>query len=109
MISVDRKVTAVLAGVALSVLSSAKRPDSPFFNAPAIDNASSLLSGSSIDPAPSIETFPAVFSAASFRNVAGVGKVPSVNTRPAPAVVSKVEFDCVFSHGQIPRKKKVIG
>jgi hypothetical protein len=38
--------------------------------------------------------------------VAGVGKVSPVNARPAPAIVSKVEFDCVFGHKQHLGKRK---
>jgi hypothetical protein len=40
--------------------------------------------------------------AAPFRNVGGVGEAPPVNTRPAPAIVPKVEFDCVFGHNAKP-------
>jgi hypothetical protein len=109
MFLVDHQVAAVLAAAALSVLSSAERPVSPFFKAPAIDTASSLLSGSSINPAPSVKSFPAIFSGASLRYVAGVGEVSPVNTCPAPAVVSKVEFDCVMFHGPIPWQRNVIG
>jgi hypothetical protein len=58
--------------------------------------------------APSILTVSAVarlsplVPAAPFRNVGGVGEAPPVNTRPAPAIVPKVEFDCVFGHNAKP-------
>jgi hypothetical protein len=78
MILADHEVAAVLAAAALSVPSTAQRPDSLFFKASAIDTASSLLSGSSIDPVPSIETFPAVLSAATLWNVAGIVKMPAL-------------------------------
>ena len=58
--------------------------------------------------APSILTVSAVARlsllarAAPFRNVGGVGEAPPVNTRPAPAIVPKVEFDCVFGHNAKP-------
>jgi hypothetical protein len=99
---VDREVAAVFSAAALSVLSAAKRPDSPLFKTPAIETASSFLSASSIFPTPPVARLSPIASAASFGNVGGVEKVPPVNTRPAPAVVSKVEFDCVFGHGQRP-------
>jgi hypothetical protein len=102
MFLVDHEVAAVLAAAALSVPSPAKRPDSFFFKAPAIEAASSILSDSSIKAAPAVARLSPITPATPFRNMVCVGEVPSVNTCPAPAVVSKVEFDCVFGHGQGP-------
>jgi hypothetical protein len=102
VISVDHEVAAVLPAAALSIFSAAQRPDSPLFNTPAIDTTSSLLSGSSIKAAPAVARLSPITPAASFGNVGGVGKVPPVNTRPAPAIVSKVEFDGGIGHSPNP-------
>jgi hypothetical protein len=65
----NHEVAAVLAAAALSVLSSAERPDSPLFNTPAIETASSFLPASSIKAAASVIAVSAVFSRAPFGNV----------------------------------------
>ena len=109
MISVDGEFAAVLAAAAISVPSPAERPDPCFLVTPSVHAASSVLSAPSICAAPAVDGLSTIASATPFWNVGGVGKVSPVNTRPAPAIISKVEFDCVIGHVLAPRKTKVIG
>jgi len=76
--SANHEVPAILAAAALSVLSSAKRPDSPLFITPAIDTTSSVLAASLVISVSPISAVSAVFSGASFGNVACIVKVPAV-------------------------------
>ena len=102
MILADHEVAAVLASAALYAPSTSQRPDSPFFKAPAVDTASSIMSAPSILAVSAVARLSPVLPEAPFRDMGGVGEVPSVNPGPAPAIVSKVEFDYVFGHSPDP-------
>jgi hypothetical protein len=86
----NHEVAAVLAAAALSVPSPAERPDSPFLITPAIDAAPSILPGSSVASAPPIRAISTVFAGAPFGNVAGIVKVPAIDSRTASSKIPRI-------------------